>query len=333
VRCTSCGYILSKGTESCPDCGAPVRPRRADRAKRSDTVATSAAPEHATSGTDPAPERNTRRALVIGTLAVAVILLAAAAGVVYLSMLPSSRTGVRVAKEVTSVATPSVEPTVTPEQDQAAAEAAVRHFYEAMNSLGSISVRSLVTSDTLPTINDDFFRHWVTTTFSVARSEVDSNTATVWGHESQRAFGSKTLGVQFTLQRVGAAWLVQSWQPVDEGTIKGAVPPSAETAAKLALDQATATDVVNTLMQGRQVGDAGTIRIVTTPAFQTANPAWLNGINNSKSFTSYRITGVKKKGKAFVVSVSETWSGKTRASVYTVVLSGQSILVNAWSHK
>ena len=311
MRCTSCGYILSKGAEACPDCGAAVRPRRSAR--------------HAS-------KSGPRRALAIGTVAVAVVLIAAVAGVVYLSMLPSSRAGVHVAAEVTSVATASVEPTITPEQDQLAAEAAVRHFYEAMNSLGSISVRSLVTTSTLPVIDENFFRHWVTTTFNVARSEVDSDTATVWGHESRRAFGSKTLGVQFDLQRVAGTWLVQSWDQAAEATIKGAPTLSPEVAARTALDPATSTDVVSTLMQAREVGDAGTIRIVTTAAFQTANSAWLDGVNNSKTFTSFRITGVKKKGAAYVVSVDETWSGAVRKSGYTVVLRGESILVNAWSH-
>jgi predicted nucleic acid-binding Zn ribbon protein len=305
MECEQCGSVLPEDADACPDCGAEA--------------------------TAPEPKRKRKSPLLVATLVLAFLLLAGAGTAVYLSVAPSLRDAARRAAIVSS-APGSAETTLTADDlDQIAAESAVKSFYEALNTRYAPMAQALVTTDTRSAIDAKLLKAWTTTSFLPARTLIDSDTASVYGHETVRALGSSTLGVKFTLQRVDGAWLVQSWGPVDEGAVSGAVPGSAQAAGPIALTDATASDIVDTLLQAHQVGDDATIAMLTTAAFQKANAAWLNGVDNSQAFTSFAITGVKKKGAAYVVSTTEHWSSKTRTSRYTVVMQTQTILVNGVS--
>jgi predicted nucleic acid-binding Zn ribbon protein len=307
MECTQCGTVLPEDSTECPECGAAVQV--------------------------PAEAPRGRGARLVGWVVIALVAIGALALAAYVTVPGLSGSG-RFGNGAASSATASVEPTLTADDlDQIAAEAAVGAFYGAIGSGETTAVRSLVTTETRSAIGPALFKGWSATTFQVARSMIESDTAYVYGHESRRAFGSKTLGVKFTLKRAAQRWLVDTWQPADEGAVNGALPSAGQGAGPIALSDATASDVVSTLLQARQTGDAKTIEMLTTAAFQAAHADWLDGVDNSPAFTQFVLGAVKHKGPAYLVSASERWSGHNRRSTYTVVMQGHDILVNAWSTK
>lgn len=311
MQCERCGAEVPTEASACPDCGEAIE-----------------APE-------PAPKKKPKnRGLLVATLALAFVLLGSAATVVYLALPEHSRSGLS-GVGAGSGASASVEPTLTPEDlDQISAENAVKAFYEALNTHYIPVIQSLVTSDTRSAINAKLLKGWVVNSFQPVRTVIEGDGASVYGHESVRAFGARTLGVKFRLARVNEKWLIQFWLPADEGAIKGAVPGSGMAAGPIGLTEATARDVVSTLLQAHQVGDSATIRLVTTPRFQQVHAAtWLNDVNNSATFTQFAIASVKKKGSVYVLTSSETWSARPRNVTYTVIMVDHTILVDATSAK
>ena len=228
-----------------------------------------------------------------------------------------------------------MEPTMTAaDRDQIAAEHVVTALYSALNASDTAAARSLVTSDTQHAVDVGVFRQWSYTTFQVARSVIETDTAFVFGHESQRQLGAKTLGVQFTLQRVGGHWLIKGWDEADEGTVNGAVPSSGLAAGPIALDEVTSKDVVSTLLQARQVGDTATIEMLTTAHFQAVHTGdWLDGVNRSQTFTAFTIASVRKKGSTYYVTTKENWDAGIETGTYGVVMVNGTILVDTWSEK
>lgn len=235
----------------------------------------------------------------------------------------STQTGTAASTETTSFGS---------DRDHADAEAAVADFYTALSADKAASARALMVADTNSSITTKLLKSWKPTTFTVTRSTIASDTAIVYGHESRRAFGSSAKGVRFVLRRVETRWLVESWGPVDESTIGGVLPRSGKGTGALSLTDATARDVVGTLLQAHQQGDGTTIRMLTTARFQTDNAAsWLDGVDNSASFTAYVLTRVRRSGDALLVTSTETWATGAQTHTYTVVLTGGAILVDAVS--
>lgn len=216
--------------------------------------------------------------------------------------------------------------------DTAVAESVVTSFYAGINAGDYRAVAALVTSATTSSVAPSRFKKWTATTFQIARSLLETDTAFVYGHESRRAFGSKGMGLRFTLVRIRGTWLIKTWAAVNEGAINGAMPPSGAAAADRELTDATARDIATSLLEARQVGDPETIRLLTTAEFQRVNAmAWLNGVDNTSSFTSFSIASVKKAGDAYVVTVSERWTSGAESDTYTVIDAGESLLVDAWT--
>lgn len=271
-------------------------------------------------------------ALALATL----VVLGATAAAVLLHLSPSQLMRRTFAPEATSTQTGAPASTETTalgsDRDHADAESAVADFYTALSAGKAAVARALMTADSSASITTKVLNSWKPTTFTVTRSTIASGTAIVYGHESRRAFGSSAKGVRFVLRRLETRWLVESWRPVDESTISGVLPRSGKGTGALSLTDATARDVVGTLLQARQQGDGTTIRMLTTARFQTDNAAsWLDGVDNSASFTAYTITRVRRSGDALLATATETWATGTQTHTYTVVLTGGAILVDAVS--
>jgi len=284
----------------------------------------------------PAPKKK-RTGLIIGIILGVVLLLAVAGVLAVLLLLPSTTT-----TTVTPGAYAPVMPDVSAEttgsaidvSDNTAAENAVTAFYAAINSGQLEAVSALVTNDTKSAIDPGAFEGWSTTTFEIARSVVDGDVAHVYGRESARAFGSADRGVKFTVVREGGLWLIETWQAVDEATVNGAMPSTGAGSGATTLSAASARDIVSSLLQARQVGDAETVRLLTTAKFQAANgAAWLDGVDNSPYFTAFTIKNVKASGDAYVVTVVEAWNSGNETATYTVIESDGAVLVDTWVSK
>lgn len=275
--------------------------------------------------------------VIVGAAAAAFFLLRPTAPAPPKVEMPPAYQPMPVDTSFVETATPSTETstsTGTGNADNTAAENAVVKFYQTINSGDLAAVRKLVTADTAKTIDAGAFEGWSTTTFTKTWSAVDGNTASVYGHESQREFGSQDLGVKFTLLRQSGKWLIKTWTGVDEATVNGGTSSSGQGSGATALNDTSARDTVTSLLKARQTGDSQTVRLLTTAKFQTDNgDIWLDGSDNTAYFTGFTIKSVTKKGATYVVIVSEAWNSGTETATYTVVNENGTVLVNAWSSK
>jgi hypothetical protein len=282
------------------------------------------------------PKRKSRVGLIVGIAAGVIVLLAAAAAVWFFMLRPTPALPQPLAAyaPVGTGVSAGTTPASSDTADIAAAEDAVVKFYQAIDAGDFAAARALVTSDTATIIDKGGFAGWKNTTFEPARGVVGGDIANVFGHESHKEFGSSTLGVEFMLVRDNGAWLIKTWQPVDEATINGTPAASGEGSGATTLDQQTASDVVSTLLKARQQGDSTTIRMLTTSSFQQTNGSvWLGGIDNSPYFTKFTIQTVKASGATFVVTVREQWNSGPETATYTVVEQNGTVLVDTWTSK
>jgi len=324
MRCQNCGTVLPDGTISCPECGA-------------DLVAppVPAATPTPLDGQPSTPKPRKRRAGLIVGAAIGLLVLFAGAVIAVVLLLPSAKT------TSTSPAYAPVSPDVSAETTTAidttnntAAEDVVSAFYAAINASDFTAASALVATDTKSSIDKGAFTRWSKTTIQVARSTVDADFAEVFAVESKQQFGSDDRGVKFTLQRVSGKWLIESWMPVSKAVLNGTATASEAGHGTDTLNDTTVRDVVSSLLQARQGGDAQSIRLLTTAKFQSANAAvWLDGVDNTPYFTAFSIKSVEQKGSAFIVTVTEQWNSGAETATYTVVDQGGAILVDAWSSK
>jgi hypothetical protein len=278
--------------------------------------------------------------LVIGLVIGAVFLLLACGGVAAFFLWPRPTAKPIPAATATSTVAPTATPAATQtasgeNPDNTAAEQVVTSFYAAINAGDLTRVKSIVTPDTATGIDPGAFEGWSTTTFEITRSVVEADTATVFGRESQRAFGSPDLGVKFTLQRAGGQWLISGWNAVDEATVNGNQASSGQGIVGTAqFDANAARDTVKALLDARRAGNANKIRSLTTAKFQKANgDIWLDGIKTTEYFLSYKFLSSKASGSSFVVRYSEEWISGTEVGTYTVIQQNGAILVDSWGSK
>lgn len=361
MQCPGCEAPLPDDATECPACGStlapPVPPGEPRAGKPSDAAAIGGprveahaeaeAPADAGTSSEPHGEPETqpsgpgrrakrRTARVATTIAALVVAMVAmnVVGVVFLLPTAPTTTKMPPAYAPVKVNTSFIDTgTLSPEDAQAleasAAVSVVVTFYETIDAGDFAALGALVTSGTQSEVATGTFKSWEPTTFTGVRSTVESDTALVFGHESRRAFGSKARGVKFTLRRSEAGWSIQSWEAVDEGAVNGAMPSSGQGAGATALTAETSRDLIDTLLQARQKGDADTIRLLTTARFQKANgAAWLDGVDNSAFFTKFTITSVKKRGRAFAVTARETWNSGIETATYRVIEAAGSLLAD-----
>jgi hypothetical protein len=226
------------------------------------------------------------------------------------------------------VPTASLLPTATavPAQSAASArkavEAAIRGFYATVDARRPVTKSAYVYKRGSGGPAPRAVEASGTTTFTIARAVVGSWTADVYGRESRSAIATPGAEVEFRLRRVEGEWLISSWRQARDTSAQP---------QKLALSDSTARDVVGTLLQAHQVGDSGTIELLTTAAFRARHNSWLDGQDRSAILESWRIVSSKPKGGNYLVVVYERWLPKPLTTTYTVVLSGGQVLVSAWT--
>jgi hypothetical protein len=225
---------------------------------------------------------------------------------------------------VSLVPTTPVVPAQTAAAARKAVEAAIRGFYTTVDARRPVTKSSYVYKRGSGGPTPRAVDATGTTTFSIARAVVGSWTADVYGRESRSAIATPGAEVEFRLRRVEGEWLISSWRVALAVDTK----PQA-----LALSDSTARDVVGTLLQAHQVGDSGTIGLLTTAAFRARHSSWLDGQDRSAVLTSWRILSSKPKDDNYTVVVYEQWLPEPLTTTYTVVLSGGQILVSVWTWK
>jgi hypothetical protein len=348
MQCRNCGTVLPDGTPACPTCGArfapypqaPYPPQQlapGQPAYQQPAVPYPAQPI-APQAQAPAPsKKRSRTGLILGIVAGVIVLLAAAAAAAWFFVLHPAAPTQQMPSAYAPVGTGVGGGTTSSPADTAdstAAGDAVVEFYQAIDAGDFTAAQALVTSDTSTMIDKSAFASWTNTTFEVARTVIDGDSASVFGHESHQEFGSANRGVEFTLVRENGSWLIQTWQPVDEATINGAPASSGSGSGATTLDEQIASDIVNTLLKARQQGDSTTIRMLTTAKFQQDyGDVWLDGVDNSPYFTKFTIQSVKAQVAAFVVTVREEWNSGVETGTYSVIDQNGTVLVDSWSSK
>ena len=229
------------------------------------------------------------------------------------------------APPASKVPTSSVEATQPPvDPHRAAIERTIGGFYATIDAGKPVTASPYVYAKGRGGIAPQQVESTSTTTFSVARAVVGSGTADIFGRESRTVIAPPQVEVEFRLRLVGGRWLISSWQIAP----KAIAPPSV-----LALSSVTARDVVETLLQAHQVGDATVVRMLTTTRFQLAHGSWLDGRDKSALLVGYRIIDAKASGGRYLVTVAEDWKPTPLITTYTVIDSNGDILVDAWTWK
>ena len=228
------------------------------------------------------------------------------------------------APPASNVSTRSVEPTLPVDPVRAAIAQTIRGFYATVDAGESVTVSPYVYPQGSGGTAPAQVESTTTTDFSIARAVVGSGTADVYGRESRPVIAPRQGEVEFRLRLVDDTWLISSWQVAREAT----TAPQA-----LALSNVTARDIVGTLLQARQAGDATTVRLLTTERFRSAHSSWLNGADQTALLLSYRVVSAQARGAEYTVTVAEDWKPTPLTTTYTVVLSNGEILVDAWSWK
>ena len=298
MQCPDCGAESPDDETTCPECGASLDPQ----------------PEA------PVPNRGARAVRIgFGVLMALVFVLVTAVAV----LRPAQPSPV---PAPSSVPTASVEPTAPPvDPDRAAIEAAIRSFYATVDAGYPATVSPYVDPKARGGVAPRAVDASQTTTFTIARAVIGTGSADVFGRESRSVIATGGAEVEFRLNVVHEKWLIASWRVARAET----VPSQA-----LALSSGTAKDVVGTLLQAHQVGDATTLKLLTTERFRAAHGSWLDGVDRSSLLISWRIGSAKPKGgAAYTVTVKELWRPTPLTSTYTVIMSGGQIVVDAWSWK
>lgn len=221
------------------------------------------------------------------------------------------------------------EPEMTPaDLDQMAAERVVEAFYDALNHDNLRAAQSQFTTSGAEAVTSERFGKWQYTAFIWNRTLIETDTAQVFGGETRKMLTTSSPGIRFTLVRIKKKWKIERWDGVGLTAMKGATPGASSLAKRITLNPTKALDVTSTLLKARMAGDKVSLRVVTTPEFQAAHPAWFNGVSNASSLTTYTIGAVKFRDPDYVITVEETWLGKTSEYLYTVVQAPNAVLVD-----
>ncbi len=294
MKCPACGSELTGDFEVCPSCGAERPP-----------IATG----------EPNPAARRVR-IGFGVLMALVFVLVAAVAVLTPAEPSSPPSG-------SGAPTSSVLTTAALDPERSAIEVTIRGFYAAADSGSTVATSPFVYQQGIGGPQPGALDASASTSFTVTRAVIGSGTADVFGTESRSVVASAGAEVEFTLRKVeGGSWLISSWAAAREMTSASQV---------LSLTEATAVDVVTALLQARQVGDASTVKLLTTTAFQARHASWLDGVDRQALLTSWQVVSAKPDAPSYLVTVQEQWLPKPLTSVYTVVLRGEDILVDAWS--
>jgi uncharacterized membrane protein len=285
------------------------------------------APAHA------APAKKSRTGLVIGIVlgVLFVCLLCGGVGAfLYVrnqSSTGSTDTGSKPATQTPAVPEPSADDAVIK-----AGEAVVNDFYAAINAADMEKIKSVVTEEMRVGVDPGAFEGWESTTFEFTRGWVDGGNAVIIGRESVQQFGAgENGGVKFTLVPDGDGWLISNWQPVDTAQVEGQDTTGMSTGIPGPLSDATARDLVTQLLEARRIGAGNIVRRLATKRFLAANgDVWLDGIDNSETFTAFTITSVTVSGKSASVVVTEQWPEGDMPTTYKLVVEGSNVLVDTW---
>jgi hypothetical protein len=272
---------------------------------------------------------NRTRALLIGGVLTVGIMGLLVAGMTYVSSIGRipEKKPVKLGRSTSRLPEPEMTPS---DLDQMAAERVVEAFYDALNHKNLLTARSQFTTAGAEAITSERFRKWQYTAFIWRRTVIETDTAEIFGGETRMALTTASSpALRFTLERVNKKWRIVKWNGVGLTALEGARPGSSASANRITLNPTKALDVASTLLKARMAGDKISLGVVTTAAFQSAHPQWFNGVSNASTFTTYTIGAVKFKEPAYVISVKETWSGKTAEYTYTVVQAPDAVLVDA----
>jgi hypothetical protein len=351
MQCPVCGANVPEGAMFCPECGASITSPDATAAEPTaagePTHAMPAPPVAAPVYAPPpaaapdaytpapvAPAKKSRKGLIIGIVLGVFFLCLVCGGVgAFLALRGWSATGITETTGTTPTSTaPTTPDTSADDAAIASAKAVVSDFYAAINAVDLEKIKALVTEDMRVGVAPGAFEGWETTTFEFTRGWIEGDSAYVIGRESIQQYGAgDNGGVKFTLVRDGDGWLISGWLPVDTAQVEGQDTTGISTGIPGPLSEAVARDLVTQLLEARKIGAGNVVRRLATKKFLADNgEVWLDGIDNSETFTAFSITSVNISGQTASVVVTEQWPEGDLPTTYGLIVASGNVLVDTW---
>jgi hypothetical protein len=329
MQCPECGADVPDGAKFCTACGAAIT-APAPVAAPTYAPPPAAAPV-AYAAPPAAPAKKSRVGLIIAIVVGVLFLCLVCGGVGTFLWLRNQGVTDTTSTTPTSTTT-TADDTSADDAAIASAESVVNSFYAAINSADMEKIRSLVTEEMRVGVDPGAFEGWETTTFEFTRGWIQGDTAYIIGRESVQQYGAgDNGGVRFALLRAGDGWLISNWQPVDTAQVEGQDTTGISTGIPGPLSDAVARDLVTQLLEGRKIGAGNVVRRLATKKFLTDNgDVWLDGIDNSETFTAFSITSVDISGQTASVVVTEQWPEGDLPTTYGLIVAGGNVLVDTW---
>jgi len=287
----------------------------------------------------PAPPKK-KSGLVIAAVVIGLLLLCCGIGVAAALFVPAIRermpwagTSGESLPPATSTVTPTKPGGAADDKDIQAAQAVVEEFYRAFNAGDLEAIKATLAPDVASEVTADWFDVGTQSTFEFTRGIAEGGTVTIYGRESEAAFGSGgDGGAKYTLIDVNGQWRITAWSGADRTQIEGSDTTGSSSGVTGTLTEASARDLVTRLLDARMKGNANLIRQLTTAGFQSAyGDIWLDGRDNSEWFFKFRITKVVVSGDSATVETSEDWNSGTEGAIYSVINQDGVLLVDTWN--
>jgi hypothetical protein len=339
--CPTCGNQVADDSAFCPACGTDMQAARQVSQGGAGYAPAPQAGAYPASGEYPgppsygaypgqpgagAPARKSNAGLIVGLIIGGVLLLTVLMGVggwiAYRSFVGATQTPTSASTAAKLSASTTAGSSSVSVAAAASPNAAVDAWYLAVANGDMVAIKRAATSEFASAIDSAMFEgRDPKTSYRITGTQISGDQATVDVQESPSNAPAQ-LATTFTVRKqADGTWLIAEWQVAATGDQVGATKSSASQPAAATpaptFGEKDAIDTVGRFLNDIKDGDGSLAKKLATSRFKSANPGWIFGPLSEYSF---EVTGAKKQGNAWAVTVDEQWQSGPEKATYTVVV-------------